>query len=67
MSNDLTIVTEDGDLITVEKPHLDFYAKRITIRDDGDSLRVVRLTVDETLQLAHALLPDGYAINDPDA
>jgi hypothetical protein len=67
MRVELTVETDDGEQVTVTEPHGNSYAKRITIRTPGGLLRTLRLTADEAIQLAYALLPEGYSINDPDA
>ena len=64
-----TVVNRDRVMISAIKPHL--YRGKITghiaIQERaGGAIQTAYLTEDEALQLAYALLPDGYSINDPD-
>jgi hypothetical protein len=68
MRDELTVKScYDDDLITATKPTNDRLATVAIRSGDGTVAYVVYLTADDALQLAYTLLPDGYAINDPDA
>jgi hypothetical protein len=67
MNVETTIVTDDDETVTITKMPVSRHVW-IKVRDaDGRRVTAVHLTDDDALQLAYALLPDGYSINDPDA
>jgi hypothetical protein len=54
-------------MVTITKKPVSRYVWVKVWDADGKRVAAIHLTAEDALELAYALLPDGYSINDPDA
>jgi hypothetical protein len=67
MNVETTIVTADDEMVTITKKPVSRHVWVKVWDADGKRVAAIHLTAEDALELAYALLPDGYSINDPDA